>query len=95
MNPLGHGVWQRSPALAVIESEDRVAVVDLDRPGAPPRILEGSAAMVWAAIDGTRTTAQVVDEVTGSHAGPAAALEAGVLSFLSDLADAGLIRERA
>ena len=58
------------------------------RPAADPR---GSAAAIWRAVDGVRSTPAVVESVAESFGVPAAEVEADVVAFLDSLASAGLL----
>lgn len=91
MTPHGAAVWRHSGRAAVVDSGDRIALLDLDHLADPPRVLEGSAAAIWRAVDGVRTTPMVVESVAGSYGVPPAELEADVLAFLDSLATAGLL----
>ncbi len=84
-------VWRRAGGLAVVESTDRVALLNLDRLAEPPRILEGSAATIWWAVDGERATAGVVRAVASSFGMEPADVEADVVAFLGSLAAVGLL----
>lgn len=61
------GALHRSREIAVVESADRAVLVHLDHPERPARILEGSAAAVWAAIDGGRDAAAVTAFVAAEY----------------------------
>jgi hypothetical protein len=85
-------VWMQSSSLAQVPSEGRVAMIDLDRLADPPMVLEGTAAAIWAAIDGRRTVAEVVDLVAEEYALAADDIRTDVEAFLDDLAERGLVR---
>lgn len=85
-------VWMQSSSLAQVPSEGRVAMIDLDRLAAPPMVLEGTAAAIWAAIDGRRTVAEVVDLVAEEYALAADDIRTDVEAFLADLAERGLVQ---
>ena len=84
-------VWQHAETLAVIESDDRVALLDLKRPSDPPRVLEGSAAAIWKAVDGERPVSDVVDAVAEAFEVEASDVRGDVQDFLGSLASAGLL----
>jgi hypothetical protein len=86
-------VWAQSGSLAQVPSEGRVAMIDLDRLADPPMVLEGTAASIWAAIDGHRTVAEVVDVVAGEYSLPPDDIRADVEAFVADLAARGLVRQ--
>ncbi len=94
MTPGAAVVWRHARSLAVVESPDRVALVDLARLAEPPRVLEGSAAVIWQAVDGERTPAEVVRSVAASFEAEPGDIEVDVVAFLESLADAGLIEAR-
>jgi hypothetical protein len=85
-------VWMQSSSLAQVPSEGRVAMIDLDRLADPPMVLEGTAAAIWAAIDGRRTVAEVVDLVAEEYALAADDIRTDVEAFLADLAERGLVQ---
>ena len=80
--------WVIGEAVASVDSLDRVAMIRPDRPDAPPLILEGSGAAIWACLrrDAPMSTAALADDLGI----PADAVE----SFLSQLAELGFV-ERA
>jgi hypothetical protein len=86
-------VWAQSGSLAQVPSEGRVAMIDLDRPADPPMVLEGTAAAIWAAIDGERTLAEVVAAVAEAYGLPAEQVRGDVETFVADLAERGLVRQ--
>lgn len=77
--------------LALVESADRLAVLDLDAPGEPPVVLAGAARAVWAAVDGERALAEVVTVVAASYGVEEAVVETDVRAFVADLLDRGLL----
>lgn len=85
-------VWVQSDSLAQVPSEGRVAMIDLDRLADPPMVLEGTAASIWAAIDGRRTVAEVVEAVAEEYALLPDDIRADVEAFVADLAQRGLVR---
>jgi len=89
----GVAVWRHTEDVAVVDSGDRVAVLDLASLAVPPRILEGSAAAIWRAVDGERTALQVVESVAKSFGAETAEIKADVVTFLASLASAGLLVE--
>lgn len=92
--PVGAGdVWRRSDSLAQVPSEGRVAMIDLDRLADPPIVLEGTAAAIWAALDGHRTVAEVVATVAEEYAVPPDDIRGDVTAFVTDLAGRGLLRQ--
>jgi len=67
-------------------------MIDLDRLGDPPMVLEGTAASIWSAIDGQRTVDDVVAMVAEEYALPPDDIRADVEAFVADLAERGLVR---
>ena len=52
--------WQRSPFVAFVDDGERIVLIDLREPiSARPRLLSGSAALIWRAINGARSTRQI------------------------------------
>jgi hypothetical protein len=85
--------WARAADLAVVDSGDRVAVLDLSEvEAAVPLVMEGPAAAVWRALDRPRTTTEVCVRVAADFGLPATEVRADVDSFLSLLGAKGLVR---
>lgn len=84
------GVWRHKSDLAVVESESRTVVLDLDRLDVPPRLLQGPALLIWETLPG-RTTEQVVAEVAAFFDLEPAEVADGVRTFLDDVAAVGLV----
>ena len=91
MTTAGEIVWRHKPALAEVPSEGRVALLDLDDLAEPPRVLQGSGAAIWSAVNGGRTTSQVVEAVAEEFGLTAVEVRADVVEFLGSLADLGLL----
>lgn len=87
-----HTVWAQAASLAQVPSEGRVAMIDTDRPGDPPVVLEGTAAAIWAQVDGRQTVAEVVEAVAGAYGVPPDDVRDDVTAFLADLATRGMVR---
>jgi hypothetical protein len=87
----GEIVLRHKYALAAVSSEGRVAILDLDDLAEPPRILEGTAAAIWSAVDGARTTSLLVAAVAEEFGLTAAEVRTDVVEFLEYLADLGLL----
>ncbi|GAA1945860.1 hypothetical protein GCM10009798_01040 [Nocardioides panacihumi] len=77
--------------LAFTESADRVAVLDLDRPGEPAIVLTGPGSAIWAAVDGRRGIAEIVAVVASSYDVAESDVDADVRAFLQDLVARGLL----
>lgn len=92
-------VWQADPAAADAAVPQRVYVLDLE--AEVPAVLEGSSAVIWAAL--TRTldladpvssvsAAEVTAEVSSLTGIPAERLSGDVLGFLREVSALGLVR---
>lgn len=83
-----------APSVAAVQVRDRRTVVlDLDARECLPRLLEGSAAAVWHAIDGRRRDHEVVAAVAREFEVPTDQIEVDVMRFLRELTEAGLLSE--
>lgn len=88
-------VWSHAPDLAVVDSPERVVLLNLRRPAEPARILLGTAAEIWRTIDGERAQREVVERMASSYGvGPAEVLS-DVVSFCVDLEHDGLLINRS
>jgi pyrroloquinoline quinone biosynthesis protein D len=89
--PADATVWRRSASAAYVESDERVVVLDLDHLDLQPYVFEGSAAQIWACLDGDRTEAEVVTDLAEAFGVPADQVAHDVRGFIDRLADLGLI----
>lgn len=80
-----HVPRRRASDLALVESDDRVVVLHLGHPDRPARILEGSAAVVWHAIDGVSDLDTVVGTVAGQYGLAAEVVAADITSLVEAL----------
>jgi hypothetical protein len=87
-------VWHRAPNTAYVETPERVVVLDLDHLGRAPYVFEGSAAQVWACVDGDRTEVEIVHDLAETFGVPSDVVAADVRRFVDRLADLGLITDR-
>jgi hypothetical protein len=87
-------VWRRASATAYVDSPDRVVVLDLDHLDLPPYVFEGSAAQIWAAVDGERSEAEIVADLAEAFQAPVDVVTADVRHFVDRLQDLGLILAR-
>ena len=87
----GSTVWRHATGTAYVESPDRVVVLDLDHLDRAPYVFEGSAAQIWACVDGDRTESEIVSDLAEAFDVPAAVVSADVRQFVDRLADLGLI----
>ncbi len=88
---VGSTVWRRATSTAYVESPGRVVVLDLDHLALPPYVFEGSAAQVWARLDGVRSEAEVVADLVDAYDAPAELVTGDVRQFVDRLRDLGLI----
>ena len=86
-------VWARSPSVAQVGDQARVALIDLEDPAHPPRILTGPAAAVWQAMDGERDVVAVCRHVAADFSLTPEDVAADVRAFLTGLSTDGLIVE--
>jgi hypothetical protein len=84
-------VWRRSGSAAYVESEERVVVLDLDHLDVQPYVFEGSAAQVWACLDGDRSESEIVDDLAEAYEVPPEVVRDDVRAFIDRLRDLGLI----
>ena len=87
----GSTVWRRSTSTAYVESPHRVVVLDLSKLDRAPYVFEGSAAQVWACVDGDRTESEIVTDLAEAYCAPVESLAGDVRGFLAELAELGLI----
>jgi hypothetical protein len=84
-------VWRRATGTAYVESPERVVVLDLEHLDRAPYVFEGSAAQVWACVDGDRTESDIVTDLAEAFQIPVEVVTADVRQFVDRLADLGLI----
>jgi hypothetical protein len=88
------GISRRSHDLALVASDDRITVQDLNALDRPPLILEGTAMEIWELLDGSLDRDGLIGRLSQRYAAPADEVAAGVTNFLEvlaglDLLDAG------
>lgn len=92
---VGPTVWRRAGSTAYVESPSgaaqRVVVLDLDHLDLPPYVFEGSAAQVWACLDGDRTEEEIVADLAEAYEVPAEVVAGDVRQFVDRLRVLGLI----
>jgi hypothetical protein len=88
---VGATVWRRAPGTAYVETEDRVVVLDLDHLDRRPYVFEGSAAQVWACLDGGRTEVEIVTDLAEAYEVPAETVAGDVRQFVDRLRELGLV----
>jgi hypothetical protein len=84
-------IWAHSSEVAVVAGEGRVAMVDLAHLEAPPMVLNDTGAQIWHAIDGRRTTDQVVAHVAGEAGLEPDEIREHVAAFLDSLVELGVV----
>jgi hypothetical protein len=84
-------VWRRSASAAYVESDERVVVLDLDHLDLQPFVFEGTAAQVWACLDGDRSETEIVDDLAEAYEVAPEVVRDGVREFIERLRDLGLI----
>lgn len=83
-------VWRQNDDVAFVSSELRACLLDLTRPDQLPVILEGAARVVYATIDGTRDTCEIIAEISREYP-DVHDLEDQVRTCLAELVRTGLI----
>jgi hypothetical protein len=86
-------VWRHAGATAYVESPERVVVVDLDHPGLPPYVFEGTAAHLWSCLDGERTESEIVTDLAAAYDVPVEVVTPDVRQFVDRLDHLGLIAQ--
>ena len=84
-------MWRRATCAAYVGSPERVVVVDLEHLDLPPYVFEGSAAQIWACVDGDRNETQIVTEVAAAYDVPAEVVAPDVRRFVERLRGLGLV----
>jgi hypothetical protein len=87
----GAAVWRRATSTAYVESPERVVVVDLDHLDLPPYVFEGTAAQIWARVDGDRSEAQIVTDLAVAYDVTADVVAPDVRRFVERLRGLGLV----
>jgi hypothetical protein len=87
----GSTVWRRATGTAYVESPERVVVLDLAHLDRAPYVFEGSAAQVWACVDGDRTESEIVTDLAEAFEVPVEVVTSDVRQFVDRLRDLGLI----
>jgi hypothetical protein len=77
--------------VASVESAQRIVVLDLDHPEQSPYVFEGSAAQIWACVDGDRSEAEIVADLADAFEAPAEVVAVDVRQFVDRLGELGLI----
>jgi hypothetical protein len=87
----GTAVWRRAASTAYVGSPARAVVVDLDHLDLPPYVFEGSAARIWACVDGERSEEQIVTELAAAYEVSADTVAPDVHEFVERLRRLGLV----
>ena len=66
-------------------------MVDLDHLSLPPYVFEGTAAQIWACVDGARNEIEIVTDLAHAYDVAAEVLIPDVRKFLDQLQDLGLV----
>lgn len=98
MEPTEHEVERvvvaKGDDVAVASSPQRVTLLDLAHLERPPVVLEGSAAVIWHAIDGERDLPGIVDAVAEEVGVEADVVHDDVVAFVDQLVGLGLLQRR-
>ena len=88
-------LWRRSQEVAFVDTQDRVVVLRLDSPEAPPLLLAGAAATVWRLLDEPRSArslhAAALEISAHDEAGDPPEVHQALTSALTTLGDLGLV----
>ncbi len=84
-------VWRRATSTAYVDSPERSVVVDLDHLDLPPYVFEGTAAGIWARVDGDRDEARIVSDLALAYDVPAEVVAPDVREFVERLRRLGLV----
>jgi|GEM_PF-1934857 len=90
--PLHDQFWKRAHAVGQVPApgEERTVILNLER--GSPLVLQGSAAVIWELIDGTRTETGILKELAGIYTGADERLMAAqTRQFLAGLFLQGLV----
>lgn len=91
----GVAAWRHRERVVAVGDAERTALVDLDDPAHPPRILLGPAAAVWQAVDGRRDLAALAARVAEEFGLTGDDVVDDVAGFLRSLTGDGLVEEVA
>ena len=87
----GTVIWRHATSAAYVESSERAVVVDLDHLDLPPFVFEGTAAQVWACVDGDRTESEIVTDLAEAYEVAPEVVEPDVRAFVERLRNLALI----
>ena len=84
--------WRRSSAIAVVERPGRAVTLSLDVDSAvAPLVMEGTSFDIWTLVDGTRDTAELVEELAAAYGADSDSILADVEAFLASLEQYGIV----
>jgi len=83
---IGRGIADR-----MVAERARVVVLDLDHLDRPPYVFEGTAAQVWACVDGDRTEAEIVGDLAEAFEVSPETVAHDVRRFIDQLRELGLV----
>ena len=66
-------------------------MLDLDRPHLPPYVFEGSAADIWAGLDGVRSESEIASDLAEAFGAPVDEVATDVREFVDRLRELGLV----
>ena len=84
-------VWRRAPGTAYVDTIDRAVILDLDHLDRMPYVFVGSAAQIWACVDGDRTEAEIVADLAEAFEVTEDVVARDVSGFLGELRALGLV----
>jgi len=84
-------VWRRAPGTAYVDTSDRAVILDLDHLERMPYVFTGSAAQIWACVDGDRTEDEIVADLAEAFEVPQDVVAQDVSGFLAELRSLGLV----
>ena len=88
--------WHKAMSVAEVPSYDEMRVALLNVDGGSPLVLLGSAVVIWDLLDGTRTEADMLQELLAVFSGTdERAMEGHLRNFLADLSHQGLAESRS
>jgi hypothetical protein len=88
---VGAALWGGAPRPADLGTQGRGGVLDQDHHDPRPHDFEGSAAQVWACLDGDRTEVEIVTDLAEAYEVPAETVAGDVRQFVDRLRELGLV----
>jgi hypothetical protein len=85
-------MWSPGSAVAIVEADDRVILLDLASIDALPVVLAGTALSIWRAVVRGGDRIAVIEEVASSYGVSPHDVAHDVERFASELVAAGLLR---